>query len=205
MPTKKRSTDNKKSRSVKKKKSTSTKKSRSVKKKKSSGTKKSHSGQILRKAYTRKSKSGKLVKVPAAYIDKQGRPGVKGPKIIIIAKVGLMKGYGYSLDHNKEERQKAINKAIKDRDKLEIIRHINAIRTLQKSHPKIWKKLDNDVKYIEKKYFPNREGWKKSVAKAYSDKERKTPRTAKEVKKIESALAKKKTSGAKKKTTRKKK
>lgn len=173
-------------------------------KKKKSASKKKTSGMVKRKAYTRKSKLGKMVKVPATMIKKQGRPGVKGPRIITGIKTGLMKKYGYSLVEHKAERQKAIDKAIKDRDKLEIIRHINAIRTLQKSHPKIWKKLDNDVKYIEKKYFPDRQGWKKSTAKAYTDKERKTPRSAKEVKSIEAKIYRKKKKSEQRKSSKKK-
>jgi hypothetical protein len=179
--TKKRSTNTKK-------KSNGTKKKSNGTKKRSSGVKKCPTGQILKEGYTTK----RGVKVPATCVVKRGRPGVKGPKLIKIDDSGLLKPFGYSLSISKEDRRKSLNKAIKEYGELKIIRYVNAIRTLQKSYPTIWKKLDNDVKYIEKQYFPNRKGWKKSVAKPYSKKERTTPRTKKEVSDAEKKASKKK-------------
>ena len=83
-------------------------------------------------------------------------------KVIPPLKKGLLKQYGYALKKNKDDRHTALDKAVKGQTKLEIVQHLNAIRTLQKSNEKNWRKLDNDMKYIQKKYFKEREGWKRA-------------------------------------------
>jgi hypothetical protein len=35
---------------------------------------------------------------------------------------------------------------------LPVLRHLNAIRTLQKNNPDNFKKLDKDVKFVQKEY-----------------------------------------------------
>jgi hypothetical protein len=138
--------------------------------------------------------------VPATCITKRGRPGVKGPKLIKITDQGLLKQFGYNLSSSKALRHTALDKTVKKHGALKVLHNVNALRTLQKSYPEKWRKLDNDTKYLEKKYFPERHGVEKSSAKPYSAKERKTPRTKAEVEKIEKA-AKRRTSGKRKRKT----
>jgi hypothetical protein len=45
-----------------------------------------------------------------------------------------------------------LKKAIKDNSELKILRHVNAIRTLQKSNEKLYNKLDKDMKWLQKDY-----------------------------------------------------
>lgn len=96
-------------------------------------------GQILRVSLTK-----------STCITDKGKPG-KGPKLIEIPDEdkGLLSKYGYSLKKNHEERIIAIKKAIHNYTKLKIIRHINALRTLQKSNEIYYKKLDRDLKWIQ--------------------------------------------------------
>lgn len=147
--------------------------------------KKRSSGKILRKGYTRKSKTGKKTTVKGKYIAKQGRPGVKGPKIITITELGLLGKFGYNTHKSKESRQKALDKAVNEYGELKVLHRVNAIRTLNKSHLATWKKLDSDVKYLQRKYFPDRKGSKKSTARPYTKKEMSTPRTRNEVRRAE--------------------
>jgi len=106
-------------------------------------------GKIERAAYI--TKNG--VKVPKTCIEDKGKPG-KGPKLIIMPKedFGLLSNYGYSLNDSHETRIKAIKKSIKEHDKLKVLRHINALRTLQKSNERLYNKLDKDLKWIQKNY-----------------------------------------------------
>lgn len=111
-------------------------------------------GQIERVGYTYKKKgSKKTTKVTSKCVSDKGKPG-KGPKLIKIPDydVGLLSKYGYSLKDSHENRVKAIKKAIKENSELKILRHINALRTLQKSNETIFKKLDKDMKWIQKDY-----------------------------------------------------
>jgi hypothetical protein len=118
--------------------------------KKSKSSKKCPKGQILKKAYTTK----KGTKVPATCIKDMGKPG-KGPKLFEIPEedIGLLGDFGYTLKKKHEDRVKALKKAIKENNALKILRHLNALRTLQKSNEKYFKKLDKDVKWIQKNYF----------------------------------------------------
>jgi hypothetical protein len=45
-----------------------------------------------------------------------------------------------------------LKKAIKENSELKILRHVNAIRTLQKSNEKLYNKLDKDMKWLQKDY-----------------------------------------------------
>jgi len=65
---------------------------------------------------------------------------------------GLLSDYGYSLKNNHENRIEAIKKSMKDNNLLKILRHLNALRTLQKSHEKLCNKLDKDLKWVQKEY-----------------------------------------------------
>ena len=58
--------------------------------------------------------------------------------------------YGYSINDSYENRIKALNNAINNESKVKILRHINALRILQKSNKKIFNKLNKDIEFIEK-------------------------------------------------------
>ncbi len=111
-------------------------------------------GQIERVGYTYTKKSSKkTVKVKPTCISDKGKPG-KGPKLITIPSydIGLLSKYDYSLKDSHEKRVKSLKKAIKENSELKILRHINALRTLQKSNEKLYNKLDKDMKWIQKDY-----------------------------------------------------
>jgi hypothetical protein len=86
-------------------------------------------------------------------IEDKGKPG-KGPVYFTIPKedIGLLEKYNYSLKNNFEERIKSLKKANKALSKLNVLRYINAIRTLQKSHEKYYNKLDKDMKWLQENY-----------------------------------------------------
>ena len=115
-------------------------------------------GQIERVGYTYEKKSTitsskKLIKVSPTCIEDKGKPG-KGPKLIIMPPEDkdLLGKYGYELKKNHEERIKALKKAYKENSHLKILRHVNAIRTLQKSNERNYNKLDKDMKWLQKNY-----------------------------------------------------
>jgi hypothetical protein len=111
-------------------------------------------GMIERVGYSFKRKaSKKIVKVKAECIKDQGKSG-KGPKLGILPAydIGILSNYGYSLHDSHEERIKALKKAIKHNNELKILRHINALRTLNKSNKINYNKLDKDLKWIQKDY-----------------------------------------------------
>ena len=114
--------------------------------KSSTKSKKCSKDKILRKSY----KTKKGIKVPPTCVKDMGKPG-KGPKLFEIPEEdkGLLGGFGYTLKKKHEDRVKAIKKAIKEYSILKILRHLNALRTLQKSNEKYFKKLDKDVKWIQ--------------------------------------------------------
>jgi hypothetical protein len=165
-------------------------------KRKTDSKKKCKSGYILRDAYTRKTKSGKTTKVSSSCIKKQGRPGVKGPKLIKMRKedIGLLKNVGYELDMSKNDRHKSLDKAVRKYNALKILRHVNALRTFNKSYKEHWKRYDDDVKYLERKYFAGRHGAEKSKASPYTSKERSKKRTRREVSQLEKAARRKRSS-----------
>ena len=106
--------------------------------------------EIERSGYSFDKKPGVHVQVKPTCIIDRGKPG-KGPKLIIIPKEDkkILSEYGYSLSKSYEERIKSIKKAIKDYTKLKILRYINALRTLHKSNPRNYNKLDKDLKWIQ--------------------------------------------------------
>ena len=65
---------------------------------------------------------------------------------------GLLSDYGYALKLSHENRIKAIKKSLKQNNKLKILQHINALRTLHKSNEKLYNKLDKDLKWIQSVY-----------------------------------------------------
>ena len=65
---------------------------------------------------------------------------------------GLLSDYGYALKLSHENRVKAIKKSLKEHNKLKILQHINALRTLHKSNEKLYNKLDKDLKWIQSVY-----------------------------------------------------
>ena len=65
---------------------------------------------------------------------------------------GILGKYGYTLKDSHDNRIKALKKAFKENDHLKILRHLNAIRTLQKSHESNYKKLDKDMKWLQVYY-----------------------------------------------------
>lgn len=143
-------------------------KNKSSRKRSSGGRKKSSRGKVIKACYSRKSKSGKKTSIKATGIDKQGQSGVKcSPKIIVITDTGVLGNFGYQVKIKKDIRHKALDKAVKKYGELKVLKRLNAIRTLNKSHLITWKKLDVDVKYIQKKYFPERRTVEHSKAKPY--------------------------------------
>jgi hypothetical protein len=111
-------------------------------------------GQIERIGYTyMKKNSKKAIKVKATCVEDKGKPG-RGPKLITIPAydIGLLSKYNYSLKDSHEKRIQSLKKAIKENSELKILRHINALRTLQKSNEKLYNKLDKDMKWIQSDY-----------------------------------------------------
>jgi len=110
-------------------------------------------GKIERTGYMYK-KDGNTVNVLPTCVSKK-----KQSKLIVIPKYdsGLLSDYGYSLRSSYEDRVKAIKKSLKAHDNLrasalKILRHINALRTLQKSNEKYYNKLSKDLKWIQSYY-----------------------------------------------------
>jgi hypothetical protein len=82
-----------------------------------------------------------------------GKKG-KGEKLITIpeADVGLLSKYGYKLKNSHEKRVDSLKQAINENSELKILKHVNALRTLQKSNEKLYNKLDKDMKWLQKDY-----------------------------------------------------
>ena len=110
-------------------------------------------GQIIRDAYTKKV-NNKIINIDSTCIKDKGKPG-KGLKLIVMPDedIGLLKKYGYSLKDSYEKRIIALKKANIKENNLKILRHINALRTLQKSNEKYYNKLDKDFKWLQKEYY----------------------------------------------------
>lgn len=111
-------------------------------------------GEIKRVGYTYTRKnSKKKIKVASTCITDRGKTG-KGPKLIKMKRedAGMLGNYGYALNMNHEERVKALKRALRNEDNLVVLRHLNAIRTLQKSNETLYKKLDKDVEWLKKYY-----------------------------------------------------
>jgi hypothetical protein len=114
-----------------------------------------HENMIRRSSYVRKSytrKDGTKVKgskVKSSLIKDLGKKG-KGKKLFEIKDKGFLRDNGYSLKKSFSERKKSLRRASKEKGILPVLRHLNAIRTLQKNNIENFKKLDKDVKYIQK-------------------------------------------------------
>lgn len=139
-------------------------------------------GQIKRASYKRKSykkKDSTIVKatrVPATCIIDRGKPG-KGKKLYEVTKPQLLRSYGYSTDESYEDRKMSLKRAMINEDPLEVLRHFNAIRTLQKANPEIYNKMDKDMKYIQVEY--KRMGSKKTSKKVSKKISKKTSKRKK--------------------------
>lgn len=109
---------------------------------------------IRRSSYVRKSfnrKDGTKVKgskVKSSLIKDLGKKG-KGKKLFEIKDKGFLRENDYSLKKSFSERKKSLHRALKEKGILPVLRHLNAIRTLQKNNIENFKKLDKDVKYIQ--------------------------------------------------------
>jgi hypothetical protein len=114
-------------------------------------------GEIRRSSYKKKSyrkKDGTKVKgskVKSSCIEDKGKKG-KGRRLFVIKDNGFLRQEGYSLKKSQSARRVSLRKASKEKGMLSVLRHLNAIRTLQKSNATNYKKLDADVKYIQKEY-----------------------------------------------------
>ena len=80
-----------------------------------------------------------------------GRIG-EGRKLFEIKDKGFLTKNGYSLKKSTEQRKKSLRRASKEKGMLPVLRHLNAIRTLQKNNPNNFNKLDKDVKFVQKEY-----------------------------------------------------
>jgi hypothetical protein len=114
-------------------------------------------GMIRRSSYVRKSytrKDGTKVKgskVKSSLIVDKGKKG-KGRRLFEIKDKGFLTENGYSLKKPVEQRKTSLRRASKEKGMLPVLRHLNAIRTLQKNNPENFKKLDQDVKFVQKEY-----------------------------------------------------
>jgi len=107
----------------------------------------------IRKSYIRKDGiKVKGSKVKSSLIIDRGKKG-KGKKLFNIKDSGLLREKGYSLKNSENKRHESLRKASKEKGGLKkVLQHLNAIRTLQKSNPDNYKKLDKDLKFIQKEY-----------------------------------------------------
>jgi hypothetical protein len=105
-------------------------------------------GRMMRSAYTKKSGT----RVKAACIKDIGTPG-HGKQVIPPLTKHLLAPYGYTLSLSHDDRVKTIKKAIKQNNALEVMRHLNAIRTLSKNYPRNVAKYTADIDWIHNNYF----------------------------------------------------
>lgn len=76
----------------------------------------------------------------------------KSKKLFEIKDKGFLRKNGYSLKKTSKERKKSLRRASKEKGMLPVLRHLNAIRTLQKNNTDNFEKLDQDVKFVQKEY-----------------------------------------------------
>jgi hypothetical protein len=106
----------------------------------------------VKKSYTREDGvKVKSSKVKSSLIKDQGKIG-KGKKLFEIKDKGFLTKNGYSLKKSSDERKKSLRRASKEKGMLPVLRHLNAIRTLQKNNTDNFNKLDKDVKFVQKEY-----------------------------------------------------
>lgn len=120
-------------------------------------------GKIFRKGYVRKAytkQDGTKVaeaKVPGTYVKDVGLPGKTPEYKRVLPKLekGELSKYGYKniKELPKEERQDAIDKAVKAYTPLSVYKKLNAVRNyIKNTSPKAYKKMGNDMKYIKREY-----------------------------------------------------
>ena len=106
----------------------------------------------VRKSYTRKDGTKvKGSKVKSSLIVDKGKKG-KGRRLFEIKDKGFLSSEGYKLDKPEKQRRSSLRKASKKKGSLKVLRHLNAIRKLQKNNNENYKKLDRDVKFVQKEY-----------------------------------------------------
>jgi hypothetical protein len=115
-------------------------------------------GYIKRASYKRASykrkNSKKVIKssrVPSTCIIDQGKPG-HGPVLFKITKPGLLTDYGYSTKETVPKRHSSLKRAMSKEKPLEVLQHLNALRTLNKSRENIYNKMNSDMKYVQLEY-----------------------------------------------------
>jgi hypothetical protein len=130
-------------------------------------------GQILRAPYKRKYTStvkksgfnvhrgaktvrvypkGTSVLVKASCIDDKGLPG-KGPDLIGSLKKGELTKYGYNAHKNREERHKALKKAILAYGVITVYHKLDAVSKLTKrTAPDAHKIFESDMKWLRKTF-----------------------------------------------------
>jgi hypothetical protein len=97
--------------------------------------------------------------MPTSKKSKSSRRSKKSKKnLIIMSKedIGMLTKYGYHLANSFEDRIKSLKKALKHTSHLTVLKRVNAIRTLHKSHPIYYNKLDKDMKWLQKYYKENK-------------------------------------------------
>jgi len=117
-------------------------------------------GKIRKKSYVTK----KGTKVRSTCVKNKGVKG-KTPsskKVLPKLKEGLLEKYGYKMANSKEKREKALSKAMEVEGELPVLRRVVVLRTYLKNEPLKFKKLDKDVKYIQKGLSDNKKSSKKS-------------------------------------------
>ena len=136
------------------------------------------SGKIKRKEYTTK----RGTKVESTCIKNVGAPGKtpESKKVLPKLKEGYLGKYGYRLANNDTKRKASLHEAMKNEGDLEVLRRVVVLRTYMKNEPLKFKKLDKDVKYIQKIREKNKASVKKTSKK----------RTTKQKSKVKSALRK---------------
>ncbi len=115
-------------------------------------------GMIMRDGYYRHSynkKSGTHVKgkyVKEGCVKNMGKPGktVKEGKVIPKLKEGTLREFGYHTDLSEQERLDALLKAVKEIGYADVIRKINAVRTLSKSNLHLYKIYTTDIENLQK-------------------------------------------------------
>ena len=115
-------------------------------------------GMIMRDGYYRHSynkKSGTHIKgkyVKEGCVKNMGKPGktVKEGKVIPKLKEGTLRKFGYHTDLSEQERLDALVKAVKGLGYAEVIRKVNAVRTLSKANPHLYKIYTTDIENLQK-------------------------------------------------------
>lgn len=115
-------------------------------------------GEILREGYTRKSytrKDGSKVKstyVSPSCVQDRGKPG-KGPKTLPKPDPNVhLRDYGYSVNKNAGQRQRALKRASRELGTLPVLRRLNLIANYSKSSVDKEEKMRDDVEYMKRQH-----------------------------------------------------